>query len=530
MEMNDIAKLLQEVERLKLENGSLKSKLTDVETKLSEVETKLSDVESRSVFRYFQDGQSLPEIYQDGTNTGPTPNRKHEPVNDYIECEFGLIPIAETLLENGKTRTTKMFEETVLKYSTEKDIEDYCKIVIEDMINIGNLSSSLSLRSDLAIAELKADFWVISYNGYPIGAREIKKPETLKKRQNMTKDQETKKLIYGQLFDYLMRIRSFHGVRFVFGIFSDFKEWRVCWLPDSELLAQSTILDFLPESSIDQNTAENRRLHVSCAYLYNDTKSLANALYSVLYKMNLSANLVDPVPLLSPTRSYIVMNQQTWQWKSGIKTKQLLFKMPPKQTKEFYLLRDFHGGADGKVWLACSEKTGALVVIKFQCKIREGRIGNEQENVEREVSYWKKVGFSDVYHTKLADRHAVIMPFGFHYKRSATNELVIDDTWWMGEVSKSLPIKDFNLAYGKVKEVKATDALEKCIETFSLAKLVHEDIKWHHVAVFPRYVGWIQDKLVMKPSFIDLTRIKEETSKKQAEDVMKEVMNNLLVE
>jgi hypothetical protein len=57
----------------------------------------------------------------------------------------------ETLLEKGKTRTMRMISKTIVS-------------------NIGNFSNSLSLRSDLAIAESKAD--------------------------------------------YLMRIRSFHDVRY----------------------------------------------------------------------------------------------------------------------------------------------------------------------------------------------------------------------------------------------------------------------------------------------------------------------------
>jgi hypothetical protein len=77
--------------------------------------------------------------------------------------------------------------------------------------------------------------------------------------------------------------------------------------------------------------------------------------------MNLSANMVDPVPVLSETRSYIVINKLSWQWKLGIKTKGLFLTIPRRNINDFFLLRDFHGRADGKVLSVASMSGGVKV-------------------------------------------------------------------------------------------------------------------------------------------------------------------------
>jgi hypothetical protein len=38
--------------------------------------------------------------------------------------------------------------------------------------------------------------------------------------------------------------------------------------------------------------------------------------------------------------------------------------MPDKKTSLYYLLEDYHGGADGRVWLACNS-SGKLLVLKL---------------------------------------------------------------------------------------------------------------------------------------------------------------------
>ncbi len=45
--------------------------------------------------------------------------------------------------------------------------------------------------------------------------------------------------VHGQIYDHMMRLRSFHGLRHVFGIVSTYNQWRVYWLNDCNEIAQS---------------------------------------------------------------------------------------------------------------------------------------------------------------------------------------------------------------------------------------------------------------------------------------------------
>jgi hypothetical protein len=54
----------------------------------------------------------------------------------------------------------------------------------------------------MSIDGLKGEVRAISFNGYPVGAIEIKRPGKSCGRKELAS--------YGQLFDYMMCIRSFH--------------------------------------------------------------------------------------------------------------------------------------------------------------------------------------------------------------------------------------------------------------------------------------------------------------------------------
>ena len=50
------------------------------------------------------------------------------------------------------------------------------------------------------------------------------------------------KFLFGQIFDYMMKLSSLNGMRYVFGVITDYREWRICWLNDSDAAAASTEL------------------------------------------------------------------------------------------------------------------------------------------------------------------------------------------------------------------------------------------------------------------------------------------------
>jgi flagellar biosynthesis GTPase FlhF len=183
-------------------------------------ETKLTEIELNSIWQYFlPDGKRLPQLHQTGTKSGASTNKKHNPIKNFYSGEFGIIPLTENDLEHCKSVSASIQFTDSVGYSTEMDIQQLCKSFLENMIVASKVG--LELRSDLSISELRADFWVISSNGFPVGAIEVKKPD------GEDSNEETRKMHLGQLFDYLMRIRTFHGVRNLIGILTDFESWTI---------------------------------------------------------------------------------------------------------------------------------------------------------------------------------------------------------------------------------------------------------------------------------------------------------------
>jgi len=89
---------------------------------------------------------------------------------------------------------------------------------------------------------------------------------------------------------------------------------------------------------------------------------LIPALTSVLQKMN--SVPIFPVEDISSSRYYIVIDKEKWVWKKIQWKKKVLnyHKMPTAET--LILIRDLRGGADGRVWQACST-SGLVCTLKF---------------------------------------------------------------------------------------------------------------------------------------------------------------------
>jgi len=48
-------------------------------------------------------------------------------------------------------------------------------------------------------------------------------------------------------------LRTQYGLRYVFGIVTNYAEWRIVWLPDSDAAAQATELPFRDMKPADPN-------------------------------------------------------------------------------------------------------------------------------------------------------------------------------------------------------------------------------------------------------------------------------------
>jgi len=81
---------------------------------------------------------------------------------------------------------------------------------------------------------------VMNERGVPVGVCEVKKPgRTI----------INSPVVHGQIYDYMLRLRSFHGLKHVFGIVSTYEQWRLYWLDDCCSAATATDLAAASSSS-----------------------------------------------------------------------------------------------------------------------------------------------------------------------------------------------------------------------------------------------------------------------------------------
>jgi Family of unknown function (DUF5898) len=174
------------------------------------------------------------------------------------------------------------------------------------------------------------------------------------------------------------------------------------------------------------------------------------------------------------------------------------------------LLRDFHGGADGRVWLTCTS-TGQLLVIKFS------KVTDDETRGRHEVQRWVDLGVPSVLGT-LLNRQAILFPFAFHYRETATG-IQIDNSLWGDELNP--PVENFEQYHQEAANLDPQEVLERCIRLCADKLLIHDDIFWKHVAIFP-----VHRELI--PCFIDLTRMRRGDSSASCMEAMIEAVRTNL--
>ena len=544
-EDSETSRLKQELEKAQAREEEALAREEEALARLQIAEEDLARLQMNSIAEYFSGRRHLPTLTRDGSRTNASINPGHGAVNCCTVKEFGILEMPADRLKLLKNSVSKILtKHDALGYSTELDVQVHVRSLMEDMIEAAGLEGELDLRcGDLEIADLKADIWIISSNGYPVGAVEIKKPSKEGAESTMNDGK-----VQGQLFDYMLRIRSFHGLRHVFGILTNFEEWRICWLPDSDDAAKATNLMYeLDADNININAATERVLY--CTDILTGSSaaampSLANSLVSVLSKMNYGKNSLDisKMILLSNDRSYILLDKKSWFWtslqsadlKSIRKSMEVSLIPPGKGTKKFILLRDYHGGADGRVWLAAGASNGQLAVIKFLRRARNRPKNDELTRIQKELAAWGACDIS-AYSCKLGGRPAVVMPFLFHCNVDSTGRpffIQSPDSWSGVPATAESKILFLSECQNALQNLDPRVVLRACVSRMAKAKYVHNDIEWRHVSVAPvfkkpslfaskQFAGFIS-------TFIDFGNIEKVNSQAEAEEKMKYKMEVLL--
>ena len=127
-----------------------------------------------------------------------------------------------------------------------------------------------------------------------------------------------------------------------------------------------------------------RQLHGTRIFR-GDDPSLIPLLVSMLHKMSQSPH-DPPAQLVDALRPrWRVAEAPPYQWKRLHDFTLKLLQAVDVRSTSFFLLQDYRGGADGRVWLVAAESSGALGVIKFPRKHVSSQLPKE------EAQLWKQV-------------------------------------------------------------------------------------------------------------------------------------------
>jgi hypothetical protein len=413
-------------------------------------------------------------------------------------------------------------------YSNEAEIVSYIRPILRDVLVCLKISQDdiyLSLESDLLAN--KSDIWVVrTKSGVPIAVIEVKQPGEGKKLSNPR--------VLGQVFDYLASLRNSFGQCEVFGILTTLQEWRVCWLPDTDDFAASScespplIEDLYAQFPLD--TTLERKLSCSQVYPCNHPDLLK--VIGTFFKKSLHSSHRQ-VPLISSNRGYVILSENTWCWGgySGAELQRftsLSLSLPNELqigVPQLKVLRQFHGGADGQVFLALTPGFHLVVVKKF----------TESEKCNLEYDLWRQVNRVNVLKVTLVNSPCLVMPFVFHcneYEGGFNFDL---SSWVKVRGSATLDDERFNIWTSKIREfirttreISVDEALSNAVDGFTEQCYYHGDLEWRHVALLPQVSDDGENIVGMKPVLIDLSSVKRVGTQEMAREEMQKRVNFLI--
>lgn len=394
--------------------------------------------------------------------------------------------------EEGQALPPYASEAAVCRH-VENVLVDVVRAIQPTQTTSNELIKSIHFVSELSVFGNRADLWVVRMFGAPVGVVEVKKPDRKGEILNSPH-------VAGQLFDYMCRLRSFHGLREVFGIATTYRQWRVFWLPDTDSVTAAGAAEFsqpAAQAPLDKSTAmppqpaasardilpppptwaridrdstpearaqvqaaasqpalhtpsptgpEDRRAVCADETLEWNSPALVPVLASVLLKM-MHARAAPPQSLIDLGRPYIKVTEISWFWTRLRVPLQLQYWSLPRHNDNatFLLLHHLGDGTYGRVWLA-STLEGNACVLKFP---------KGDTALREECELWHGVwGVDGVRLVTLASKQALLMP----YVRTATT------------LSPRTP--------------EIEQAARAAVRRMAERGWCHDDLKWDHVGLY----------------------------------------------
>jgi hypothetical protein len=143
-----------------------------------------------------------------------------------LDTEFGLV--SEDFFRRFENTTTAIGPVDVdkrgaltLQYSTEHDIAHHIQSLLTVVAKL--LGLELHVTSELNVFQVRADLWILTILGVPVGAVEVKKPG--KRRIGVMSHQR----VLGELYDQMLQLSNFYGKLLSIGILITGEDVRVAW-------------------------------------------------------------------------------------------------------------------------------------------------------------------------------------------------------------------------------------------------------------------------------------------------------------
>lgn len=452
----------------------------------------------------------LPNMIQD---ISPSSAHVHKDLDD-VQCnvrDFGLIGanIRSCIQKprGGSAFLSRKNGRETLQFSSEGDVESWVELYISDMVKMLDLGHQVEIRKGMEIIRLKPDLWLLTTNKIPFLAIEVKKPQP-----GILDDPK----VIAQITQYMRLYRCFRGLCHVLGIVTTLTEWKIVWLPDCDEYARSTTLASPQNFEISEDAVVNNSVSGTQTITGSDPK-VHHYISSVILKAFYGATRYQLHHLTIPKRLVACVNQSTLSWKrlKWQQNNKFCFSLPGKTTPlNFYLLEDMSHGAHGRLWIVTSPTSTSLykvfvmkvfatekVSTKRSHEMFEQNTATETGNkvFYAEASCWRALHF-DFRQITICGSDALLLPYAITAKSSSE--------WNLSFLMNIRDFMDANL----VEQIQVylqqhfpRAVAINAIETVSNAGILHEDIKWEHVAVVPVPV-FEQKKLVhyeFRSTFID---------------------------
>lgn len=163
---------------------------------------------------------------------GESLSHGHKAVSSITEEPFSPLD----LFQNLRLRDVwgDMFRSIASQYATASDIQMLTRfLLIDASLQAAQRLPGLTVEfvNGLSVFQLRTDIRIVTSAGVPIGVVKVKKPPSKSDAAATALDDV---LLAGEVYDYLLRLRSFHGLRHCFGIVTNYLSWRIFWLPSDQ--------------------------------------------------------------------------------------------------------------------------------------------------------------------------------------------------------------------------------------------------------------------------------------------------------